>query len=121
VVGKKISVTVKEANVKKQTSFVAPIQQLDHNKVFYLDEAGFNPADQHHTSWGPTQNRLKGFKTGQRYTKDRVSVVSAYQHSKRYGANGLQRHNGISLLQYYYNKSSFASLTVTDIFLPTTS
>ena len=34
------------------------------------------------TGWGPTQDRLKGFKTGLRYTKDRVSIVSAYQHSK---------------------------------------
>jgi hypothetical protein len=43
VVAKKISITVKEANAEKQTAFVAPIQQLDRNKVFYLDEAGFNP------------------------------------------------------------------------------
>jgi hypothetical protein len=55
--------------IKKQIAFVAPIQQCDHNKVFYLNTNGFNPADSCNTGWAPTQNRLKGFKTGLRYTR----------------------------------------------------
>jgi hypothetical protein len=35
-------------------------------------------SEQRNTAWGPTQDRLKGFKTGLRYTKDRVSVLSSY-------------------------------------------
>ena len=77
--------------------------------MYYLDESGFDPRDEHTRGWALSSERLSGFKTGKR-SLERISVIAAYQESELIAPMTYEGTLNTELFVTYLKKCLFPTL-----------